>query len=123
MSNHRVTRALGLKDSSRDLQVNYIISFYFHIYLVLHAYAAKFNMMKNFEKFLVFLGELSMLRCQQAKMSTAAFDFAFSRGKNRWPMLYYGPNSRTDQKASPQSPSSLLSYGPLSGETAPRVLL
>ena len=39
---------------SRDLQVNYAISFYFHLYLVLHACAVRFNVMKNLEKFLVF---------------------------------------------------------------------
>jgi hypothetical protein len=38
---------LGLKDSSRDLQVNCAISFYFRQYLVLHICAARFDVTEN----------------------------------------------------------------------------
>ena len=48
-----------MEDSSRDLQVNCAISFYFRLYLVLHACAAKIDVTENFEKFLVFRGELN----------------------------------------------------------------
>jgi len=33
---------------------NYVISFYFHLYLMLHSYAAKFDVTRNLEMFLVF---------------------------------------------------------------------
>jgi hypothetical protein len=42
-------KQLGLKDSSRDLQVNCVISFYFRLYLVPYACAAGFDVMENFE--------------------------------------------------------------------------
>jgi hypothetical protein len=42
------------KDTSRDLQANCAISFYFRLYLMLHACASRFNVTGNFEKFLVF---------------------------------------------------------------------
>jgi len=45
LSNHEV---------SRDLQVNYAISFYFHLYLVLYTCAERFDATENLEKFLVF---------------------------------------------------------------------
>ena len=45
---------LGLKDLSRDLQANCAISFYFHLYLMFHTCAARFDVMVNLEKFLVF---------------------------------------------------------------------
>jgi len=45
---------LSLKDSSRNLQTNCIINFCFHLYLMLHVYAARFDVTKNLEKFLVF---------------------------------------------------------------------
>jgi len=45
---------LGLKDLSRDLQVNCAISFYFYLYLILHACAARFDVTENLKKFLVF---------------------------------------------------------------------
>jgi hypothetical protein len=34
---------LGSKDLSRDLQPNYVISFFFRLYLVPHAYAVRFD--------------------------------------------------------------------------------
>ena len=45
---------LGLKDSSRNLQINCVISFYFYLYLVLHACVARFDVTGNLEKFLDF---------------------------------------------------------------------
>ena len=42
------------KDSSRHLQTNCEISFCFHPYLMLHAFAARFDVTDNLEKFLVF---------------------------------------------------------------------
>ena len=45
---------LGLKDSSRDLQVNCAISYLFYLYLMFHAYAARFDVMGNLVKFWVF---------------------------------------------------------------------
>jgi len=45
---------LGLKDSSRDLQTNCAISFCLHLYLMLHACAARFDVIGNLEKFLDF---------------------------------------------------------------------
>jgi len=51
-----IIEQLDLKDSSHDLQTNYIISFCFHLYLMLHACAARFDVTGNLEKFLVFEG-------------------------------------------------------------------
>ena len=45
---------LGLKDSSRDLQVNCAISFYFRLHLMLHACVTRFDVTGNLEKILVF---------------------------------------------------------------------
>jgi len=45
-----------LKDSSRDLQTNCIINFYFYLYLMLHACAPRFDVTSNLKKFLVFGG-------------------------------------------------------------------
>jgi len=42
---------LGSKDSSRKLQVNYVISFCFRLYLFRHTCAARFDVMENFEFF------------------------------------------------------------------------
>ena len=44
---------LSLKDSSHDLQANCAISFCFHLYLMLHAYA-RFDVTRNLERILVF---------------------------------------------------------------------
>ena len=45
---------MGLKDSSRDLQINCVISFCFHLYLMLHVCAARFDVTENLEIFLIF---------------------------------------------------------------------
>jgi len=45
---------LGSKDSSHNLQANCAISFYFCLYLMLHACALRFDVTENLEKFLVF---------------------------------------------------------------------
>ena len=45
---------LGLKNSSRDLHANCAISFYFYLYLILHACVVRFDVTKNLENFLVF---------------------------------------------------------------------
>jgi len=42
---------LGFKDSSRKLQVNYVISFCFRLYLIFYICAARFDVMENFESF------------------------------------------------------------------------
>ena len=51
---YSIIEQLGLKDSSRDLQVNCVISYLFYIYLMFHACAAKFDVMENLVKFWVF---------------------------------------------------------------------
>ena len=43
-------RRLGLKNSSRDLQINCTISFCFYLYLILYAYDPIFDMTGNLEK-------------------------------------------------------------------------
>ena len=43
---------LGLKDSSRDFSMNCAISFFFHLHLILHACAARFDVTRNLENFL-----------------------------------------------------------------------
>ena len=45
---------LGSKDSSRDLQVNCAISFYFRLYLMLHTCVERFDVTRNLEKIFVF---------------------------------------------------------------------
>ena len=45
---------LESKDSSRDLQVNCAISFYFRLYLIFHASAERFDVTRNLENILVF---------------------------------------------------------------------
>jgi len=52
---------LGSKDSSRDLQTNCAISFYFRLYLMLHACALRFDVTENLEKFLVWQPQLPVL--------------------------------------------------------------
>ena len=49
-----IMEQLDLKDSSRDLHVNCAISYLFYLYLILHAYAARFDVMRNLVKFWVF---------------------------------------------------------------------
>jgi len=50
-----IMEQLGLKDLSRDLQVNYAISYLFYLYLMFHAYVARFDVMENLVKFFCFL--------------------------------------------------------------------
>jgi len=45
---------LGSKDSSRDLQLNCVISFCFYLYLMFYACAARFDVMENLKNFLIF---------------------------------------------------------------------
>jgi len=45
---------LGLKDSSRDLQVNCAISYLFYLHLMFHACVVRFDVMGNLVKFWVF---------------------------------------------------------------------
>ena len=42
---------LGLKDSSRDFSMNCAISFFFHLHLILHVCAARFDVTGNLENF------------------------------------------------------------------------
>jgi len=44
---------LGSKDSSRDFQLNCVISFCFHLYLMFNACAARFDVTENLENFLL----------------------------------------------------------------------
>ena len=46
--------SVGSKDSSRDLQANYVISFYFRLHLTFHACAVRFDVTENLENFLIF---------------------------------------------------------------------
>jgi len=48
-----IIEQLGLKDSSRDLQINCVISF-FYLYLMFYACAVRFDVMRNLVKFWVF---------------------------------------------------------------------
>jgi len=45
---------LGSKDSSRDLQLNCEISFYFRLYLMFYTCATRFDVTGNLENFLIF---------------------------------------------------------------------
>ena len=47
---------LDLKDSSRQLRANYAISYSFYLYLMLHAYVARFDVTKNLENFWILGG-------------------------------------------------------------------
>ena len=42
---------LGLKDSSRQLQLNCAISYSFYLHLILHAYTARFDVTRNLKNF------------------------------------------------------------------------
>jgi hypothetical protein len=44
---------------SHDLQLNCMISFYFRLYLMLHACAVRFDVTENLENFFRFWGELN----------------------------------------------------------------
>ena len=43
---------LNLKDSSRRLQLNCVISYFFQLHLILHAYVRRFDVMGTVETFL-----------------------------------------------------------------------
>jgi hypothetical protein len=45
---------LGLKDSSRDFQLNYVISYFFYLHLLLHASVQRLMWWKESEKILIF---------------------------------------------------------------------
>jgi hypothetical protein len=47
-------KQLGLKNLSRDLQINCAISYLFYLYLMFHTYAARFDIIGNLVKFWVF---------------------------------------------------------------------
>jgi len=47
---------LGLKDSSRQLQVNCVISYSFYLHLMLHTCAAGFDVTENLENFWILGG-------------------------------------------------------------------
>ena len=49
--NCSIMNYLGLKDSSRQLQGNYAISYYFYLYLMLYVCAVKFDVTKNLKNF------------------------------------------------------------------------
>ena len=49
-----IMEELDLKDSSHNLQANCAISFCFHLYLMLHACVARFDMTGNLKKFFIF---------------------------------------------------------------------
>jgi len=49
-----IIEQLGLKDSSRDLQVNCVISYLFYLCLMFHTYVTRFDVMGNLVKFCVF---------------------------------------------------------------------
>ena len=42
---------LGLKDSSREFRLNYVINFIFYLYLMLHVCVQRFDVTRNFENF------------------------------------------------------------------------
>ena len=50
---------LVLKDSSRQLHVNCVISYSFYLHLMLHLYAARFDVTSNLRKFLDFGWDLN----------------------------------------------------------------
>jgi len=47
---------LDLKDSSRQLRINCVISYFFYLYLMLYTYAARFDVIRNLEKFWILGG-------------------------------------------------------------------
>jgi len=49
----------GSKDSSRDLQLNCVISFCFRLYLMFHACVTRFDVTRNLVNFFGFQGELN----------------------------------------------------------------
>ena len=49
-----IMKQLGLKDLSRDLQLNCTISYLFYLYLMFHTRVIKFYVTENFVKFWFF---------------------------------------------------------------------
>ena len=49
--NYSIMDYLDLKDSSRQLRVNRVISYSFYLHLMLRVYAARFDVTKNLEIF------------------------------------------------------------------------
>ena len=58
-----IMEQLGLKDSSRDLQVNCAISYLFYLHLMFYACAARFDVMGNLVKFWVYLNKALVVSC------------------------------------------------------------
>jgi len=56
-----IMEQLGLKDSSRDLQVNCAISYLFYLYLMFYACAVRFDVMGNLVKFWVVCMQIKCL--------------------------------------------------------------
>jgi len=54
--NYSIMDYLGLKDSSRQLRTNCVISYSFYLHLMLHAYAVRFNVTENLGKFWILGG-------------------------------------------------------------------
>ena len=49
--NYSIMDYLGLKDLSRQLRANCIISYSFYLHLMLHAFTVRFDVTGNLEKF------------------------------------------------------------------------
>ena len=54
--NYPIMDYLGLKDSSRQLQANCVISYSFFLHLMLHACAVRFDVTENLEIFWILGG-------------------------------------------------------------------
>ena len=54
--NYPIMDYLDLKDSSRQLRINCAISYSFYLHLMLHVYAARFDVTENLEKFWILSG-------------------------------------------------------------------
>ena len=54
--NYPIIDYLGLKDSSRQLRANCVISYSFYLYLMLHACVTGFDVTENLEKFWILGG-------------------------------------------------------------------
>ena len=55
--NYPIMDYLGLKDLSRQLRANCVISYSFYLYLMLHVYTVRFDVTKNLKNFWIF-GEI-----------------------------------------------------------------
>jgi hypothetical protein len=69
---------------SHDLQANCAISFCFHLYLMLHACAARFDVTKNFKKFLIFLDELNNNQDKSVKFASNIFSHIVSKVQSNY---------------------------------------